>query len=432
MATLSVNDLVTEASENTYPFDYIDQINKTDTSENTYDYLDYYQGDYQYEFYTKNDSIPHFLRGHADWEIIFRGHLTFILAIIVVVTNTCMLMVIVRRGILSSTTVILSALAISDVIICLSRLPGALYFQILGNHDHYVPFHWCVADHVLYILHQIFRVSSNWITALLGCQRCLSVCMLLKFKQFCTIKNTVLCVLVITISAIILNIYEMTALEIAELQIFANSHYNVSMTSGCQIRFSNSVLKTVGDQNKSLTLFYIFSGLFYRIIPVLFLAVSTVILAYVLRKRSRNIQTLDVRSNHNSRYRRITFIIFIIMIIFLVAEIQDGVAFIIYSIDLSSNSTTQILTEDADNTWETIATLFSMIGYACNFWIFFLMSKQFRSALFEMLQKPCRKAKITRTRVKFESSEKSRESHKGRHSTGSASEEESVFIWFVK
>ena len=127
----SVNDLVTEASQN-------------DTSENTYDYMDYYRGDYQYGFYTKKDSIPYFLRGHEDWEIIFRWHATFILAIIVLVTNTCMLMVIVRRGILSSTTVILSALAISDVIICLSRLPGALYLQILGNHDQYGPYHWCV------------------------------------------------------------------------------------------------------------------------------------------------------------------------------------------------------------------------------------------------------------------------------------------------
>ena len=415
----SVSELETLAG------DVYGQIN---TSEYIYDYN--YLDDYQYEFYAKNDSIPHFLRGHAEWEIFFRGYLTFVLAIIVVVTNTCMLLVIVRRGILSSTTVVLSALAISDVIICLSRLPGSLYFQILGNHYYYVPYHWCVADYALYILHQIFRVSSNWITALLGCQRCLSVCMLLKFKQFCTVRNTVLCVLVITIFAIILNIYEMTALEITEVQIFTNSYYNVSMTSGCHIAFSNSAL-TVGDKNKSLTLFYIFSGLFYRIIPVLLLAISTVILAYVLRKRSRNIQTSDMRSNRNknSQYRRITLIIFIIMIIFLVAEIQDGVAFIIYAIEHSSNNTAQILTEDADNAWETIATFLSMIGYACNFWIFFLMSKQFRSALFEMFRKSCRKAKITRTRVHFESSEKSRHSHKGdMHSSGPPSEEETVFI----
>ena len=140
-----------------------------------------------------------------------------------------------------------------------------------------------------------------------------------------------------------------------------------------------------------LYLFYIFAGLLYRIIPVVLLAVSTVTLAYMLRKRSRNIPNSYVWSNNNSRYRRMTFIIFIIMIIFLVAEIQDGIAFIIYAIEYSSNSTVQILTEDADNAWDTISTFLSMIGYACNFWIFFLTRRwpvQARSAATEFQDSP--------------------------------------------
>ena len=361
-----------------------------------------------YDYYADNDFIPHFYRVKAKWEPIFRGYFMFFIAIVVILSNTFMVMVFICRANRSQTTFVLSALAISDAIICTMRLPEAIYFNMAGNYKEYVPYRWCIANHGLYITYQIFRVSSNWITALLGCQRCLSVCLPLKFKRICTMRNTLIAVGSILLGSLLLNIYEMVAIEIVELKIWTTLDYNVSLPSGCLRLFSRSLLEQVGDKNKSMMLFYVFSGLIYRIIPVTILCVTTIILAYFLRKKSSVFKSKDssLQNNKDAQYKRITRIAFIIMIVFLVAEIQDGIAFIIYSYELSQNKKRSVLSEEADVMWDTISTTMSMLGYACNFWIFFFMSQQFRTALIEMATSSFKKEKKVVTKMAFESSEK--------------------------
>ena len=366
----------------------------------------YSEDDYgPYEYYAEGDYIPHFYKVKAKWETVFRGYITFLIAFIVIISNAFMVMVFVRRTARSQTTFILGALAISDAIICFTRLPEAFYFNILGNYVDYVPYRWCLANHGLYIIYQTFRISSNWITALLGFQRCMSVCMPLKFKLIWTMKNTLVALGGILVASILLNIYEMIAIDISELKIYTTPDFTVPLTSGCLRTFSKSLAESAGDQNKSQMIFYIFSGLFYRILPVVILCVTTVVLAYYLRKRSQAFKPKDSckKNSKDEQYKRITRIIFIIMIVFLIAEIQDGIAFIIYAHELATDKKRQILSEEADIMWDTISATISLLGYACNFWIFFFMSQQFRTALTEMLCAPFAKVRKTGTKINLDS-----------------------------
>ena len=358
-----------------------------------------------YDYYAEGDFVPHFYKVSAKWEIFFRGYITFLIAFVVIVSNAFMLLVFVRRAIRSQTTFVLAALAISDALICFTRLPEAFHFNILGNHEEYVPYRWCMANHVLYIIYQIFRISSNWITALLGCQRCMSISMPMKFNNIWSIRNTILTIGIILVLSVLLNIYEMLAINISELKIYTTPDFNVSLPSGCLRSFSEFLATNTGERNKSQMLFFVFSGLLYRILPVVILCVTTIILAFYLQKRAKTykLKISNKEKNKDAETRRITIIIFIIMIVFLIAEIQDGIAFIIYAYELSTDSKRKILPEDADIMWDTVSSTLSLLGYACNFWIFFLMSQLFRKALIEMMCSPFTKIRKAYTRIALDS-----------------------------
>ena len=341
-------------------------------------YNDYYG---QLEYYS--DYIPHKYKLKADWEIPIRGPLTFIIAIMTIITNALLISVFIFRSHRSPTTIVLTSLAISDTIICLTRLPESIYFNMAGNYKNlYMTYGWCVTNHVLYVIYSIFRMTSNWFTALLGLQRLLAVCTPFYYSRICNAKTTIIKVAVIVIIAVIVYQYEAFRIEIKKLPIY--SFQNESLPSGCNRVISQSLLNVVGDIKRSMMVYYIFSGFLTRLLPVIILFITTVALALLLHQRSISFKTSD--SYKKEQLRRINMLVIVILVVFLVAEIQDGIAFLIYAHELATDQKRGVLSEEADILWDTVSSTLSLLSYACNFWIFFLMSTQFRASLLDMLQ----------------------------------------------
>ena len=364
--------------------------NNNISSTDAYDGGDYYYDYELYDYYTGNDYFPHFYRVNTEWQAIVRGYFTFFIAIVIIISNTFMVMVFARRTKLTQTTFLLSALAISDVISSTTRLPGAIYFYMARNYEYYVPYHWCVVNRVLSFMYVIFDFSFNWITALLGCQRCLSVCLPLKFKRICTMRNTIIAVGLIFLGSILQPIFDIVVIESVELKIWTAQDYNVALPSGCRHRYSRTLLEQVGDRRKLAISNFVFSGIIIQILPIIFLSVATVILAYLLHKKSSVFKSKDssVQNSKAGQYKRITRITFIIMIVFLVAEIQDGIVDFIGTYEFSQNQLYTVLSETRYIAWSIISHTLSLLGHACIFWIFFFMSQQFRTALTEMVTSP--------------------------------------------
>ena len=376
-------------------------------SSNTDDGVDYLYVDGPYDFFTDGGLSPSFYPENTEWEAFFRGYFTFFIAIVIIISNTFLVMVFVRRTKLTQTTFLLSALAISDVISSTTRLPEAIYFYMARNYEYYIPYHWCVANRVLSIMYLISDFSFNWITALLGCQRCLSVCLPLKFKRICTMRNTIIAVGLIFGVSILQPIFDIVVIEIEELKIWTAPDYNVALPSGCLRFFSRTLVEQAGDENKLVISGLLFSGLIIQIIPVVILSVATVILAYFLHKKSSMFKTKDssVQNSKDVQYKRITWITFIIMIVFLVAEIQDGIVDIIDTYDLSENKVYTVLSGTRYRAWFTISYTLSLLGHACIFWIFFFMSQQFRTALTEMVTSPFKREQKAPTEMALNSKE---------------------------
>nr|XP_022334365.1 sex peptide receptor-like [Crassostrea virginica] len=351
---------------------------------------EYYEGKYSYEYYS--DFFAKKYEYVAEWEIVISGYVTFFIALATILTNILLISVFIFRSSRSYTTIVLTSLAISDTIICITRLPGAIYFNMAGNYKNlYVTYQWCMANHVLYVIHQIFRMTSNWFTALLGVQRLLAIALPFKHAKVCNNQVTFVAIGVIGVVAVLLNLYEALGIYIKELPIYTSWFFNESLPSSCIKDASIGLIEAFGDPKKSNLLFFIFSGLLCRVLPVVVLLVSTIALAFFLSKR-KNVRSSA--SQRNSQIKRLTILIFTIVVVFLISEVQDGIAYFIYAAELSQDKKRQIMSKEDDIMWDTISSLLSLISYACNFWIFFLMSHQFRSALLDIFRSGFKKAHV--------------------------------------
>lgn len=360
-----------------------------DEYNNQYHYGNY-SGKYEYDEYF-SDYFPHKYKLKADWEIPIRGPLTFIIAIMTIITNVLLISVFIFRSHRSPTTIVLTSLAISDTVICLTRVPESIHFNMAGNYKNlYMTYGWCVTNHVLYVIYSIFRMSSNWFTALLGLQRLLAVGTPFYYSRICNAKTTMIKVAAIVIIAVIVYQYEAFGIDIKKLPIYSSRFQNETLPSGCTRAISQSLQNIVGDIKRSMMVYYIFSGFLTRLLPVIILFITTVALALLLHQRIISFKSSD--SYKKEQLRRINKLVIIILIVFLVAEIQDGIAFLIYAHELATDQKRGVLSEEADILWDTISSTLSLLSYACNFWIFFLMSTQFRASLLDMLR--CRSKRM--------------------------------------
>ena len=350
------------------------------------------EGNYMYSYEYYSDFFAKKYEYVAEWEIVIRGYITFFLALATILTNILLISGFIFRSSRSCTTIVLTSLAISDTIICIPRLPEAIYFNMAGNYKNlYVTYQWCMANHVLYVIYQIFRMTSNWFTALLGVQRLLAIALPFKHAKVCNNQVTFVAIGVIGVVAVLLNLYEALGIYIKELPIYTSWFFNESLPSSCIKDASIGLIEAFGDPKKSNLLFFIFSGLLCRVLPVVVLLGSTIALAFFLSKR-KNVRSSA--SQRNSQIKRLTILIFTIVVVFLISEVQDGIAYFIYAAELSQDKKRQIMSKEDDIMWDTISSLLSLISYACNFWIFFLMSHQFRSALLDIFRSGFNKAHV--------------------------------------
>ena len=108
----------------------------------------------------------------------------------------------------------------------------------------------------------MFRMTSNWLTVLLGLQRLLAVCTPFYYSRICNPKSTSITVTSITVIAVLVCLYEALGKDIKELPIYTTYLKNETLPSGCTIVISQSLIDIVGDIKRSLMVYYILVGFF--------------------------------------------------------------------------------------------------------------------------------------------------------------------------
>lgn len=320
-------------------------------------------------------SRPPYFFNVSPINVVINGYACPLLAIPTILSSIMVVYVFARRKMRSPTSVLLISLAVFDSIVCLSLLPESIYFYIMEHYKHYAYFNWCKTSYYLSFIHRVFRTSSNWITVLLGIERLIAVCFPFKARILCTVKMAVSTSFGVVIFSLVIHFWQIATTEVIALP----SHDGrVLEPSGCYRIFASWFIQTNPDLKLSVMMHYLLSGCFSRLFPCLILIFTTIPVVYKLRTRDKPLRR-HVSSSEQTN--RITALVLVIVFVFLTVEIQDVIAFGIYIYEIASGNHGSVLPREVDVSWEAIGFLLTLVGYFCNFWIYILMSKQFRQVI---------------------------------------------------
>lgn len=120
------------------------------------------------------------------------GIVSIIFILVTIVTNILVMLVLLRRHMRSPTNIILSAMALADMLTGFFPLPSYFYFYTLRNYEEHPPFDWCYLYKLLSeYLPMIFHTASIWLTVFLAILRYIYVCHTDMARKFCTLPNVI-------------------------------------------------------------------------------------------------------------------------------------------------------------------------------------------------------------------------------------------------
>ena len=135
-------------------------------------------------------------------------------------SNTLMCIVLLKKHMRNPTNFILLSIALLDMFTGISVLPWAIYYYTLGNHKEYIPYNLCRMTQLTHnIVPRIFHSASIWLTVALALQRYICVYHPQVANRWCTIPNTVICIIIICILALLVYIVNIIGPEITAIEI---------------------------------------------------------------------------------------------------------------------------------------------------------------------------------------------------------------------
>lgn len=303
-----------------------------------------------------------------------------LIGLLTILGNILVIFIFCRQKLRTPTSVLLIELAIADSLVCLPIVVLHIYLYSMGNHKTYLIYEWCLVHHVGYLIQQVFRSTANWLTAMLGIQRFIAVSYPFRAQKICTVKMSIISFFVFIVASMGLYANEAISIEISPFVV------NTTLPIGCIRSIPSWYEKSITNLRLSVMLYYIFNGVLTRLLPCLVLLFTTISLVRCLCfKMAGLVKSVQDSYSSNHKLRRTNVLVLVILIVFLIAELQDAVVFCIYAFELAVDKPRSVLSVEVDDIWDVYGMVVTLLGYHCIFWIFFSMSSQFRSAMKQVL-----------------------------------------------
>lgn len=306
------------------------------------------------------------------------GILCPIIAILTFISNIIVVCVFMKKQMRSVTTVFLAGLAVSDTLsAALWSITHFFFYGIRDKIDEPLSYPDCIFhDFALYFA-VIFHTTSVWLTLTLGLQRCVIVVKPFKGPRLWTIrKSTFIAVMAYLIPTVFFT-------PLFFMKNYFPFHFN-SEDNVTHVYCAEDLAEWFINDMKAFSIIYhIFRGAFIQLIPCVLMMISTAVLAYKLR-HERILQRhmsrpVEGQNRDFQRRQRTTLMVVIIMVIFLIVEIPNG---IVFGIKFYEDTTNQlILTQDIDYPFAIFQNFLLLLSYHCNFWIYVGLSARFRKTL---------------------------------------------------
>lgn len=305
------------------------------------------------------------------------GILCPIIAILTLVSNILVVCVFMKRRMRSVTTVFLVGLAVSDTLGAFLWSCVHLFFYGIRQKEYTEPIEYplCVFHDFALYLAVILHSTSVWLTMTLGIQRCIIVVFPFKGPRIWTMKNSI----IMTTMSYLVGVFFF-------IPLFFMKHYTESeLVNGSKVCMERYAEWFESDLSTYMSIYHVLRSVFVQLLPCLSMMVSTAVLAHKLRNEKifqRGMSKIGKGQKKDYQHRhRTTLMVVIIMLIFLIVEVPNGIVFGIKIYDTDNS----IMPTSIDYPFAILHNFILLLSYHCNFWIYVGLSARFRRTLKDML-----------------------------------------------
>jgi thyrotropin-releasing hormone receptor len=337
---------------------------------------------------------PSSLQQFSTWYESIHGYLSVFVCLFGIISNTMNIVVLTQREMLTSTNVILTSLAVADMLTMMSYLPYAVYYHCLYRPD---PLLGHSAGWVAYLIFNMNFVMTThtvamWFTVLLAVFRYIVVSYPLNGPSICTIPNAKVIMAIIVVLSVLFSI--------PNYVMYAVGTYVDD--KGCERDVTWTVTRdfvTLAYQNFNFWLY----AVLLKMAPCVLLSVLSALLVRAMRqadskrrrlKKAKNLGTTGSArakeyDERAAEHQRTTAMLVAVVLTFVAVELPNGIVAFLSGVDSTIFTDIYIPLGDV---WDELV----LINSAVNFVLYCTMSRQFRatfSALF--LRSSCACVKMT-------------------------------------
>lgn len=298
------------------------------------------------------------------FNIVCRGYLQPVLALFTTFTNVLAICVFSKKN-KSPTTLLISAMCITDILTGLSSVPHNVYIYGFGRGHQAMPRELCRVEFLMMIiLRNIFHTASTMFTVILCFERFICVCYPFIARRWCSLRKIVMMMAITVVLGVML-------------------HGHLLGFVKCSLKGHDCECPYDGPIGWKLA-YYILRILYCHLTPCVLVAVLTVKLFLAIRHNQKSVSKYQVSavSRRISITRdRMTNMSIAVALIFVLTEVPVAVLYVLWVIE---KSTHWDLSEEMELNFKSILDVLIAVNCMCNFWIFCCMSANFRNTLVKL------------------------------------------------
>lgn len=319
---------------------------------------------------------------HRDISVLWEVILSPVVTLLTVCTNLFVICIFTSKVLRSPTTIILIGLAVSDSMSSVfANVLHPYYFITKDNEMSIFPYPLCWVYMTFQSLGVSFHTVSVYLTAFLGIQKFSIVAYPFQSRRIFTKKMSYWATVIIYIAG-----FSIFSPDFVNLEFSRAGDVELPECRGLTKNPDYCVWRTATwlvNQVKEYRMYYYMTRcILIQIIPCFVITFSTI---YLVRSLVSNNGISMATAEQSRRKRRLTIMITLIVGIFLIVELPGAIFFAFDFHRFLTDHT--IIPREIDETSIRIHNFLLCLGYACNFWIYFALSDQFRTQIRKSLRR---------------------------------------------
>ncbi|KAI0230162.1 Sex peptide receptor, partial [Lamellibrachia satsuma] len=309
----------------------------------------------------------------------YHGYIAAIACLWGIVANIANIVVLTRKNMLSSTNMILTWLAVADLLTMTSYFPVSIHFYILKHPQLEFPATFSHSWIQFMLFHINFTVVCHtiaiWLTIMLATFRYLFICYSAHSITMCSMRRTKLAILAVYIITTIMCVpnYLLTSIITRQIVVPLDNANVTDSTAQTYYMFVDSALAATMVN----TVNYWIQAFLVKLIPCMLLTVLTILLLLAMHRAKRRRMRLKSQgrkdeSERAQEHNRTTRMLLAVVVLFLISELPQGILTLcsIFIVDFFN-----------DVYWPLgdLLDIMALLNNSINFILYCTMSRQFRN-----------------------------------------------------